>query len=442
MTAMTVATVTAWRPDTLRSAADDLDVVATGVDGAGQRVATAADSLTAAWTGPASDAAASRTSKDVRNARQLADAVRAARDALRSGASGLGAARTTLVGVVNDAHGRGFTVSGDGYVTPPPVKPVMSSPERAAAAAAEVDRQVRASEQEAQRIAHSISEALTSAGEADRRTAEALGRVQVPAGLRERVEVFMRDLASNRDVYAALGSAGGLLAGGMALKDAWKLFTKGRAYKDFLWNTVNAVRNMPGAIRFVTGAATLADARAAANFTRLAGLADDGRTVFQLGQARNGFLGGVRTAAGKAFLPLTVLSGGIDMVTGGGYDGARGWATRGFGAAGMLGGGAIMLGLASNPVGWAIAGGAVLAYGAWSLGNYVYDHWDDISEFAGNAVDWTGDRISDVGEGLETARDWAGDQLTSAGESLGDAADTVGGVISSGLDALPDISIF
>ena len=99
-------------------------------------------------------------------------------------------------------------------------------------------------------------------------------------------------------------------------------------------------------------------------------------------------------------------------------------------------------GAGQHPVGWAIAGGAVLAYGAWSLGNYVYDHWDDISEFAGNAVDWTGDRISDVGEGLETARDWAGDQLTSAGESLGDAADTVGGVISSGLDALPDISIF
>lgn len=443
MTILTVESVIAWRPEALGTAADGLDGVATDIDAARRRVSGAADSLGGVWNGPAADAASGRISRDVRSATQLAEAVRSARDALRTGSTGLGSARTTLVGIVNDASGRGFRVGPDGSVTPPPVPPVMSSPEAADEAAAQFDRQVRAVEQEAQLIANSVSQALTAAGEADRRTAEILNGVEVPAGLRQRVEAFLRELASSRDLYAALGTAGGLLAGGKALKDAWRLFTKGKAFSGFLSNAVRATMTLPATMRFLTGAGTAADAAAALRFQGFVGRFGAAQSIFQFGKPASGFLGGVRTVAGKAFLPLTVVTGVADVVTGGGYDGARGWATRGFGAAGAIGAGALLTGaLASNPVGWAIAGGAVLAYGAWSLGNYVYDNWDSITEFAGNAAEWTGDRIADVGEGLSTATDWAGDQLSSAGESLGDAADAVGGVISGGLDALPDVSIF
>jgi hypothetical protein len=136
----------------------------------------------------------------------------------------------------------------------------------------------------------------------------------------------------------------------------------------------------------------------------------------------------------------------MDVFTGGGYDGARGWATRAFGAAGLAGSGAIMLGLASNPIGWAVAGGAVLAYGAWSLGNFVYDNWDNITEFAGKAADWTGERLSEArdwaGDRLSDARDWAGDRLSDARDAVQGVTDRVGGLIQGARDLLPDISIF
>ncbi len=125
-------------------------------------------------------------------------------------------------------------------------------------------------------------------------------------------------------------------------------------------------------------------------FLRNMGASDDALKAFMNGKADGGlarFLIGSRAAriAGKAFLPLTVATGAFDAVTGGGYDGARGWATRGFGLAGAAGGGALLASsaglIALGPVGVGIAGAAVLGYGAWTLGNYVYDHWDDITAF-------------------------------------------------------------
>ena len=58
------------------------------------------------------------------------------------------------------------------------------------------------------------------------------------------------------------------------------------------------------------------------------------------------------------------------------------------------------------------------SYGAWTLGNYVYDHWDDITEFGGKALDWTGDRLDDVADAADAATDWAGDRLADAGNAL------------------------
>jgi uncharacterized protein YukE len=439
---LTVESVLAWRPEGLRSAAADLGSVAEDVEAARRRLATAADGLAEGWHGPAAGSAQQRISREVRDATQLAAAVRAARDALRGGATDMGAARSTLATVISDAGSRGYTVGPDGSVQAPPVPPVMSSPEQAEAARSAYDRQVAQVQAEAERVARSVGDALDEAGRADARTAERLASVEVPQGLRERVETFMRQLASSRDLYGSLGVAGGLLAGGKALKDAWKLFSRGRAFTQFLSNAVRAARLYPQSMRFLFGSGSAADAAAFLRMRALMGASDEAWNAFRVGRSASGPLAGLRTAAGRAFLPLTVVTGLTDAVTGGGYDGARGWATRGFGLAGAAGAGAIMLGVATGPIGLAVAGGAVLAYGAWSLGNYVYDHWDDITDFAGRAADWTGDRIADVGEGLSNAADWAGDRLSDAGDALGDAAESGRGVLDVGLDALPDVSIF
>jgi len=164
------------------------------------------------------------------------------------------------------------------------------------------------------------------------------------------------------------------------------------------------------------------------------GKADTALGVFRIGRAPT-WLVGARTVAGKAFLPLTVVSGLGDVVTGGGYTGARGWATRGFGLAGA--GGAVAVLAMANPVGIAVGGAAVLAYGAWSLGNFVYDHRQEIGRFASSAASWTGDRLGDAGAAVSQASDWAGSRIADAGRGLGQAASKVSGVLSAGLNAIP-----
>ena len=72
-------------------------------------------------------------------------------------------------------------------------------------------------------------------------------------------------------------------------------------------------------------------------------------------------------------------------------------ATQAFGAAGAAGGVALLLGVA-NPVGATIAGAAVLGYGAWTVGNMIYDHRAEIAESFNTAKDWAGERLSDAGD--------------------------------------------
>jgi hypothetical protein len=145
--------------------------------------------------------------------------------------------------------------------------------------------------------------------------------------------------------------------------------------------------------------------------------------------------------AGKAFLPLTVLTGLADTVTGGGYDGARGWATRGFGLAGAAGAGTLIAvgtgALALGPVGLAVAGGAVLAYGAWSVGNLIWDNREAIGDFvstAGKAV-WDGATTAwnATTDAVSDAADWAGDQVDKAKDAVSDFGKGALSVLSGGL---------
>lgn len=128
------------------------------------------------------------------------------------------------------------------------------------------------------------------------------------------------------------------------------------------------------------------------------------------GGGTTGRFAAARTVLGRAFLPLTFLGGISDAVTGGGYDGARGAATRVAGAAGAAGAlalGATYLGLAAlGPVGVALAAGAVIGYGLWSLGNLVYDHREQIGAFFGQ-----------VGSGLATGARRAGQAVTRTVDS-------------------------
>jgi hypothetical protein len=210
----------------------------------------------------------------------------------------------------------------------------------------------------------------------------------------------------------ALGGGAGAVAAALALKNLFKVGTKGTALLRFLNASTQPITDI-------------------ATFTRNMDAADAALLEFARGKPNGGILrfGVGSTAAkglGRAFLPLTVVTGAMDAVTGGGYDGGRGWATRGFGAAGAVGAGTLLAAeaglVALGPVGLGVAGAAVLAYGAWSAGNFIYDHRQQIADFAGKAVDWTGDRLTD-------AKNWAGDRLADAGhavENVGHAVEDAG----------------
>ena len=147
-------------------------------------------------------------------------------------------------------------------------------------------------------------------------------------------------------------------------------------------------------------------------------------------------LGRPLTAVGRVFLPMTVLTGGIDVATGGGYEGWRDPVTRVAGAAGVAGGGALLLAGAGiiaplGPVGLAVAGAAVLGYAAWGLGNLVYDNRAAIGAFCkayGAGVRRVVPAATRVGRSITDAVGSARDLLAvgarGAREAASDAVDT------------------
>lgn len=346
--------------------------------------------------------------------RALVDALRGARDVLRTGATALATAQFELGIAVGSALAAGFSVNEDGTVVAAPLPPAMTTPEGAAAAAEA--RQARLSELDCQRggIANTVNAAFAAALRADQDTADALDQIQLPSSMVREVEDLLAVLA---DPSAAL------FAGAAAVVRAAQI----------------GLRTKTLLAKFI--------ALTGGNFqTFIYGPADGGVLRYLIG-------GSGARLVGKAFLPLTVASGLFDVATGGGYDGARGWATRGFGlagaggavglmaASGWLGTGAATAMIATGPVGLTVAGGAVLAYGAWELGNLVYDHHEAIIDFGQRAAEWTGDAIGTAanvtGDVVNSARDWAGDQISGAASAVGD----LGRRILPDID-LPDLNPF
>ena len=426
----TAGDVLAWRPDALAAASADIATVSDSLLTQVRRLDSAAEALRDGWQGVAADAAHRRVLRERGTGADLVRALDAVSTALDTGASTLGAARGSLVWIRSDAASRGYTVRDDGSVVPPPVTPVMSSPEQAAAAAAQVEQQRLALISEAERIAGEVGRVVGDAAAADEALAGSLRDVALPADLRTSVEEIRRRHAAGADAWdivAGLGLVGGAAVTAKALMGAWKAAGKTAALAGYLTNAVRGGLEYGPAMRWL-----LTGTGDASSFIRAAEAAqkmEAAAQVFQFGKAP-GWLVGVRTVAGKAFLPLTVATGAMDAFTGGGYDGARGATTRVLGLAGAAGAGALWVGgaafLASNPVGWGIAAGAVAVYTAWTAGNFIYDHWDDITNAVGTAANWVGDRAADVGHAAQAAADWAGERLSDAGDALGDAADTMG----------------
>lgn len=162
------------------------------------------------------------------------------------------------------------------------------------------------------------------------------------------------------------------------------------------------------------------------------------------GRGTTGRFAMARTVLGRAFLPLTFLGGISDAVTGGGYDGARGAATRvagALGAGGALALGATYLGLAAlGPVGVALAAGAVIGYGLWSLGNLVYDHREQIGAFFGRVGSGLATGARHVGEAVTRTVDSARQALSEGAAAAADTGRRVVDVLISPAKLLPSLT--
>jgi uncharacterized protein YukE len=428
MAALTLEVVRGWRPEALAEAATGVATAQQTVESQVEAARSAITRLTDVWDGDAARAASERMAREATTGFELADALEAARSALAAGATDLGRARSAVLSTVDAAVAAGFRVDDDGRVTAPTLPPVMTAAGDPDGAAARRDADQRALNDEAEQHAEAIGSALTAVATTDQQVADRLSAVEVPQTLASAVDAYLQRAFESGDVIAALGGVG---AGGVALaqviQGVVKSATKSTAYLQFL--------KASGAP--ITHYQAMLD-----NFAK----ADAALDAFKNGKPGGGFLGkiiGSRAAGllGKAFLPLTVVTGVVDTVTGGGYDGARGWATRAFGLGGAVGAGALLAAgagvVALGPVGLAVAGGAVLAYGAWSLGNLVWDNREAIGDFLGSAAGHVKDAAvgawNATTDAVSGAADWAGEQVDKAKDAVSDFGKGALDVVSFGL---------
>jgi len=152
-----------------------------------------------------------------------------------------------------------------------------------------------------------------------------------------------------------------------------------------------------------------------------------------------GMLGGLGTAGrlmggvGGAFGVI----GGFQQMFATEYDGWRGGMDRVMGGVSVVGGAGTMLmmaGLLTNPVGIGIVVGAGVVAGAWALGNLVVDNWDSITGFVSDPLPYLADGWNDVQNFASDAVDTIGNVASDVGDAIGDglsaAGDFVGGLFS------------
>jgi hypothetical protein len=389
----TVSAVTGWRPGELATVADRLVVAAGSVDDDAHAVrrhlGDAVDDAGGAWA----TTAASRADQEARRGEELAEALTGAAAALVAGAARLADAREALLVAVGRARAAGFTVADDGHVVSPPAPlapPDVAPAERLgwSLAPEQLDEATRT---EGLRAGHEaeVAAALVAVAAVDEAVADSVTGLDFPESLPSLVAAHQaRTHLLGGDHVAALGTAGGVVVLARAASDIRSLVTDSRR----LHHYADLARQ--GAPEPVL---------------------DDARRAFAYGTARHPVL----RIAGRVSMGGTVVAGGMDLADGGGYDGARGWATRGFGAAGAVGAGVVMAGAALAPAVVVAGGVAVIAYGAWTAGNYAVDHWDQVEDAWESAQEWSVEqRVEAVAE-LHDATAWAGDLLADAGSGIG-----------------------
>jgi len=386
VTAPTIATVTGWRPEELHAAADRLLATATRIDDDARVVrrhlGDAVDDAGGVWA----TTAAGRADQECRWGRALADACTSAAAALSDGAARLGEARRQLLDAVHRGQAAGFEVLPDGRVESvgsAPLDALGLSPEQRAAEQ-DLVRRGAAHEEE-------IAAALHALAAADESAADLVAGVEFAETLPSLVAAHAeRTRLLGGDPVAALGTAGAVVVAGHVAESVGGEWARARAARDV---------------------ASLARAGASADEVARA------RRVLAFGSSSSPLL----KVAGRVAMPMTIVSGVHDARDGGGYDGVRGWATRGFGAAGAVGAGVVLAGAATTvlaPGLVAVGGAAVVAYGLWSTGNYVVDHWDQVADAADAVGDWVRDEVADQAAATAAAVDWAGERLAEAGSGL------------------------
>lgn len=138
---------------------------------------------------------------------------------------------------------------------------------------------------------------------------------------------------------------------------------------------------------------------------------------------------------GKVLAPVGMVTSALSLFSPPAHDGWRGVGDRFAAGAGLFAGivgtaALVGVGIASAPVVAIAAAVAGVGAAAWTIGNLVVDHWDDITGAASAAGGWIADQASNaadfVGDAAETTADFAGD----AADAVGDAAGAVGDAIS------------
>lgn len=364
---ITVGTVRRWEPEALHRAAEAVEKAASSLIQESHKIEGTENALRSRWTGQAGEAALRKLETHRTRGRELAGSLDSASVALTIGARQIASARDTLQRVCDEASARGFTVCDDGSVVS--TRPIGAMDVARIARAhpnTDLDQAVKqvkeAADAEAGQIARTVKAQLEAAAQADRALAEALSSLRIPQELQSPIggrkmrRTLLDDLYNKTDT----------------LRKGQKFGTKLAAFRDFISAARkhglkgNAGKEAASALASAFGMASAEDVSIITKSAKVAG-------------------------ASKKVLPwVAALSGAKDAITGGGYRGTRGTVTRVLGAAGTVGTAvttAVSLGaLACPPVGIAVAAGAATLYGAWSLGNALYDNHATISKFAAHAL--------------------------------------------------------
>ncbi|MFE4500944.1 alpha/beta hydrolase [Rhodococcus sp. NPDC056743] len=169
----TISQVRQWNPTALESAAATISTNNRTFRQSLESMNTDVDNTLQHWEGDGAAAASARALADCLTGNHIFTAVFAESDALAEAAAALGAARSTVLGIVDDALARGMRVSDSGHVT----APTFGSGE----ALADLFFQAQMNDQ-AKQIEARLIPALNTADEVDRSAATALNKAATDLG--------------------------------------------------------------------------------------------------------------------------------------------------------------------------------------------------------------------------------------------------------------------